>query len=516
MRPLTCCASVFVLLAASAFAGAETKFDAAARAKAIAPFVEEETVALVHIDLSRVALQPTFAFLSQVLPNAPSDVRSGAAAKMLNEVLHAGVKDIYLVVTPGGQNGPLRMYEVYCVPSGADVKALRAILQIPADVGQMIAGALVLPSPRGNPQTDRQLAEFRPVKRPELTATFEAAGDTAVQVVLIPPAYAHRVIEELAPQLPKELGGGPSTALTRGMSWAAAGIDFPPRLSLRLVVQAVDAQAAEALRAKLVDLMRLAGQRKEVLAVVPKFDEVATLLTPKVEDNRLVLVLDEKNQGVEKCLSALIPPVELIQAKHARYQSMNDLKMIGLAMHNYYYPNKHFPLPASRSPDGKPLLSWRVHILPYLDQMALFQQFHLDESWDSPHNRTLIDKMPAVYRLSISKTEPGRTNYLLPVGNGALFDADKPTEFKDIKDGTSNTIMVVTVDDQHAVIWTKPDDWAFDPKDPAKGLGRFFDGGFNATFCDGSARWFAWPQDPKDVARLRALFTRAGGEVIEW
>ncbi len=123
--------------------------------------------------------------------------------------------------------------------------------------------------------------------------------------------------------------------------------------------------------------------------------------------------------------------------------------------------------------------------------------------------------MPSVYRLRISQTERDRTNYLLPVGNGATFDADKPTEFKDIRDGTSNTIMVVTVDDQHAVIWTKPDDWLFAPQDPAQGLARFFNGGFTTAFCDGSVHWHGWPRDSKDIARLRALFTRAGGEAIE-
>ena len=190
-------------------------------------------------------------------------------------------------------------------------------------------------------------------------------------------------------------------------------------------------------------MLRLAGLFKEVRAVVPKYDEVAAVLAPKVEGDRLVLVLNEQNQGVEKLLSLVTPPIEAARASAMRVQSTNNLKKIGLAMHNYYNANKHFPLPASFGKDGKPLLSWRVYVLPYIDQNALFKQFHLDEPWDSPHNRTLIDKMPSVYRLPMSKTEKGRTNYLLPVGNGAAFEADKPTEFKDIKDGLSNTIMVV-------------------------------------------------------------------------
>jgi len=109
-----------------------------------------------------------------------------------------------------------------------------------------------------------------------------------------------------------------------------------------------------------------------------------------------------------------------------------------------------------------------------------------------------------------------RTNYLLPVGNGAVFEPDKSIMFKDITDGSSNTIMVVTVDDAHAAIWTKPDDWPFDPQHPTAGLGHFFKRGFATAFCDGSVHTLAWPEKPKDLARLRALFTRASGETIDW
>lgn len=99
----------------------------------------------------------------------------------------------------------------------------------------------------------------------------------------------------------------------------------------------------------------------------------------------------------------------------------------------------------------------------------------------------------------------------MPVGNGAAFSAERPTKLEDIKDGASKTIMVVEVDEQHAVIWTQPEDWPFDPQAPAKGLGRFFDRGFHAAFCDGSVRFLPKTIDEKT---LKALFTRAGGEVV--
>jgi hypothetical protein len=158
-------------------------------------------------------------------------------------------------------------------------------------------------------------------------------------------------------------------------------------------------------------------------------------------------------------------------------------------------------------------LSWRVLILPYVEAGELYKQFHLNEPWDSPHNRTLIEKMPPVYRCPGSKLkEIGRTNYVVPVGPETVFFGRKGTPLKDITDGVSNTIMIVECDDQRAPIWTKPDDLPFDPKNPAQGLGRLFaPGGFDAAFCDGSVR-FLLPSMPADA--LRAMFTKAGGEPV--
>ncbi len=222
--------------------------------------------------------------------------------------------------------------------------------------------------------------------------------------------------------------------------------------------------------------------------------------------------MDEKNRDISRAIDVLTPPIEVFRLMAARSWSVDNLKRMAVAMHNYYDVNKHFPQPASYGKDGKPLLSWRVHILPYLGHSGLYEQFHLDEPWDSPHNRTLIEIMPDVYHLAVSRhKEKGRTNYLLPVGNGAAFSADKPTKISDITDGTSNTIMIVEADDEHAVIWTKPDDWPFDPKDPAKGLGRFFHGGFDTAICDGSVHWLPLP-DVLD--KLPKLISRAGGEPV--
>jgi hypothetical protein len=122
--------------------------------------------------------------------------------------------------------------------------------------------------------------------------------------------------------------------------------------------------------------------------------------------------------------------------------------------------------------------------------------------------------MPRLYRSPAWKlTPPDKTNYLLPVGDGAAFasERDAPT-FADIRDGTAYTIMAVEASDEHAVIWTKPEDLPFDPKQPQKGLGGFYPDGFLAALFDGSVYLLKLP---RDQSSLRALFTRSGGEVAE-
>jgi len=180
-----------------------------------------------------------------------------------------------------------------------------------------------------------------------------------------------------------------------------------------------------------------------------------------------------------------------------RYQSDNYLRSIALAMHNYHSTNGNFPPAYSANKDGAPLLSWRVHILPYFDQDVLYAQFHLDEPWDSPHNKKLIDKMPERYRSPVSAVGPGMTNYQTVRGPNTMFPSDKGLRKADIRD-LSNTIMLLEVSDKKAVIWTKPDDFEFNEKDPTDGL-MVSQAACLAALGDGSVRFITDPQEWKNL-----------------
>ena len=511
-----------LLAAGTAVAGEQ--FDPAARAKTIAPFIDEQTVLIARVDLSRLEVDPlvdkAVELISDVVPEARAELdrfreeeqQARAQMRKLQAAFRqAGGKEVYLLLSLADisfRNDPVPFL---IVPLGesADEKALAALFrQTDLGVQQRLGNVLFV----GTRPTFDRLKALSPTPRPEIAAAFRAAGDTVGQAVLLPPKYAARVIEEMLPNLPQEIGDGPSTAITHGLLWAAVSADPPPKMSLKLVVQSRDAQSAAAFREKWIAALQLLGRQKEVRERIPTFDRIATLLTPKAEPDRLTLTFDEENQGITGLISLLKPPIAEARAAAIRAQSMNNLKQIGLAMHNYHDVNKHFPAAASYDANGKPLLSWRVHLLPLLECEPLYEKFHLDEPWDSEHNRKLIDQMPSVYRSPASKLkEKGRSSYVVVVGKDTVFPGREAIPIKEIKDGTSNTIMAVEVDDEHAVIWTKPDDLAFDPEHPAKGLGGPDGRGFNALFCDGSVHFLQKDLDPKV---LRALFTRAGGEVI--
>jgi hypothetical protein len=198
----------------------------------------------------------------------------------------------------------------------------------------------------------------------------------------------------------------------------------------------------------------------------------------------------------------------------------NNLKNIGVALHNYHDVFGKFPAIANFSKEGKPLLSWRVQILPYLDQDKLYRQFHLDEPWDSEHNKKLIAQIPSVYRCpSANPRETGKTTYLAPVledkpGVGSMWTpSQRQLRISDVLDGTSNTIFVVDADDGHAVPWTKPEDLAYDPKQPLAGLIGHHANSLQALFVDGSVHRLRQSIAPE---ALRALFTPAGGEIVDW
>jgi len=493
-------------LAAPVVAG-EKQFDPEARAKAIAPFRDEQALAVIHVDLTRVDADKLTDKLVELTKEKREEVDKEMAGfkRGLAAFKAAGGKDAFMVFSLADMPNPgLLVVPLY---EGTDADALLRLRKQHHLGGSVekIGNALVV----GDEHIMARVRTLRAEPYPDLTRAFAAAGDTTAQILLLPSASSRQIVEQMMPILPEELGGGPSTVLTRGIQWAAVGKDLTPKASLRMVVQSQDTKAAQKLHDLIGRVLKKIGAEKEVRQVIPNFDRIAATFTPKVEGDRLTLAVDE-----QAIVAALLPAVQKVREAASRTTSMNNLKQIALAMHNYLDIYKTFPPHASYDKNGKPLLSWRVHILPFIEEDALYKEFHLDEAWDSEHNRKLISRMPKIYLSPLSRLGPEhKTVYLLPVGKDTIFPAhEKGTRISDITDGTSNTIMIVEAADSHGVIWTKPEDLKVKSKEPLAGLTDGQRKGFNTAFADGSVRFIQASINPQT---LWALFTRSGGEVAE-
>ena len=198
-------------------------------------------------------------------------------------------------------------------------------------------------------------------------------------------------------------------------------------------------------------------------------------------------------------------------------QRKNDLKDLMLAIFNYqssfgaYPPTNEYP--ASYFDDsGKPKLSWRVYILPYLGDSALFNQFHLDEAWNSPDNLPLLAEMPDEFRSRGLTLGSDLTGFQFVSGpqayNPSATQRSSPTQ---VKDGLSNTIGLIETSPQLAVPWTEPTDFTFNPADPLASLRPYISDSILVAMLDGSVHSINPNMDPKSAA---ALMTWAGNDNV--
>ena len=185
-------------------------------------------------------------------------------------------------------------------------------------------------------------------------------------------------------------------------------------------------------------------------------------------------------------------------------QNSNYLKQIALALLNHDATYRQYPLGdrgQTKYQDGKPLLSWRVHILPFLDQEELYNQFHLDEPWDSEHNMTLLEKMPFPYVDHAQELPPGITNFLAPISERSILGATTELTQNHIADGTSSTVLVLMASADKGVPWTSPADLQIDPADPIGSLGELGDS-VVVLFADGSVKPIQLPIEPQQLLNL--------------
>ena len=207
------------------------------------------------------------------------------------------------------------------------------------------------------------------------------------------------------------------------------------------------------------------------------------------------------------------------QKLEERMVSNNSFKQVGIATHNNSDATGFLPRPyldESRRDTDPPLaesalrtkLSWRVTLLPYLEQASLYSRFQRSETWDSPPNKPLSQTVVKPYADTDTPLDPA-TRVRCFYDNGAIFDSRYKTTFLSITDGTSNTILYVEGGDKGT--WSQFNEYKFEPNGALPALGHPNRDTFTVILADGSTRQLRKSINP---ATLKALITRAAGDVI--
>ena len=244
----------------------------------------------------------------------------------------------------------------------------------------------------------------------------------------------------------------------------------------------------------------------------PQSEEVVGLLNDALDSAQITTSDTNVNLKLglegdtEKQLKQLANLFLTARAASRQISSANNMRQIALAMLNYESAHGHLPTPVLISESGKKY-SWRVALLPYLEQQKLYDQYRFDEEWNSEHNSKITKTIPSTY-LSPMSSEPW-CSYFLVTGPETPFGG-KAALLRDISDGMSNTIFVV--ESNMKIHWAEPRDIPYQPKGMIKKMGGISKTGFHVTLGDGSVRFLP---NSFDSDAFQALLTKSGNELID-
>ena len=475
----------------------------------------DQTILIGRLEPAGIDVPTVLGLFKGVFPSDGAPDPAAAFEHFQTQWSKIGGREVYFLVSMDSLlDGPILAFPVGVVPSDGALAAFwKDALGLPDLVHRRFDGLVVAGTKE---QLDR-VAKNETKPNPALVAGFAAVAleGGPIQVAASATADTRRIFEETSPTLPKELGGGSVQLLTRGIKHVRLSVGKAPKIAARLTLECAEATDAarvlplwkSLLQRALDDLPADLDETTRAFAV-----RLKTLLEPEAVGRDLVVAID----GAAS-IREFVKMYAQTPDRGERIRSANNIGQLVLAFQTYTDEHGYFPRDI-RSKDGKVLLSWRVLLLPYLEQDALYKQFKLDEAWDSERNKPLLAKMPAIFRSpKQAKTLADKTTYLAPIGQGLAWDIvpkdrKEGLRFQDIADGTSNTIVLVEADDDVAVEWTRPADLSIDRKQPEQHLKGHYRTVMLVGILDGSVKTISvadWKGE-----ELWWWFTRAGGEVI--
>ena len=500
-------------------------------------YVPPSALAVVYVDPQRLLAAPETKLL-------PTEVVDAWMGEMFQARL-ADIESIVAVIGPPGPAGPslgilikttrpLSMSDFDESMFSGEVErmsgyAVRPLADTPdlfmteaAPQAMIVGTESMLTSMMSSPEGSGVLATFAS-RVPQVSPVMAVASMAPIR------GQVRQMAQQLSGQVPPPLEA--LAALPELVDGVVIGLGVSSKDPLRVVMLGRDEEAAadaQEILTEAIDFGRqmflaqsLDAMRDEDGPIADAMrsyyerlsGELTAMITPRLDGKRVAIEVELQNgmASTGVMVGLLLPAVQAAREAARRTSSMNNLKQIMLAIHNHEAAYRRMPAAVSRDDDDKPLLSWRVQLLPFLEEQQLYNEFRLDEPWDSEHNLALLERMPEVYASPGASLPPGMTIYQVPVGEGLAFDPEKALRFAEFTDGLSNTVGVFEADADKAVPWTKPEDTEIDMEDPLAVMSKARNGGFNVALMDGSVRFIS---NLIDANVFRALLTRNGGEVV--
>jgi hypothetical protein len=530
--------------------------------------IDEETFLVAQIDLDKIALpdakqHESLRVIYDMLAKVPADFSSDddqklvAKIKPIKEFLAAiGLKNIYII---GKAKIPVPVYFAIPKKDNINIELLKpyiAAFPMRIEFRETEDFKLIIPitKPPNSPGSDepaKRIADSVVPKnkkdRKEFAEAFNAVKNYPVKILFVIPDYVKRILHETKPVIFEQDKRVDFQLLLKLFRWQAIGID-PSKPELHAVTECQNANQTNDFLTEINDLLdvsidRLLAFSKEWYDEKDEFDDASQYLdnspqyslarfftqnhksirraiAPTLKGNSVVLHYSDKNffNAADKLSGFVTKILPVIKQARTPDKCKNNIKQLILAFHNHHDTNGTLPDAFTVDASGKRLHSWRVLILPYLEQQALYQSIRRNEPWDSEHNKQFHNKMPAVFHCPDNKS--GQKNrdtvYCVIIGKDSVFKEDgKGLSFDKLTDGTSNTVAIF--ERKEAVCWMKPED--ISQEDALKGINKGGNKGIhthhgkstNIGVFDGSTRKIPATFDLK---KLRAIITPAGRETV--
>lgn len=213
------------------------------------------------------------------------------------------------------------------------------------------------------------------------------------------------------------------------------------------------------------------------------------------------------------CTGLLLPAVQQAREAARRMSCSNNMKQIGIALHNYHSAYNTLPPAYTTDAQGNPLHSWRTLILPFIEQQSLHQQIDFSKPWDDPVNQPFSQTVVPTYACPATTGESTLTTYVAVVDPSGIMSGPQANKFRQVLDGLSNTIMLVECDSDLAVPWMKPQDITlkqFLSPGTANEAGGH-QGGAHVMMADGAVTFFT---DSLDSQSRRTMISKDGKDLI--